>query len=73
MSINNYFLLVARRRFKMTKGGYREGSGRPKQEVIRTPRSTKAYDDEWELTKKFMRILKDGHKSECEEFVRSFN
>jgi len=61
--------------FKSGRGGYREGSGRPlgsvKAEGVRKQRQMRAYDDEWELINQFARLLKHGHKEECEAFVKS--
>lgn len=54
---------------KATWGGKREGAGRPKQEVIRKQRTTRLYDDEWELMKAFERIIKHGDKEACKRFI----
>ena len=50
-------------------GGKREGAGRPKQEVIHKQRTTRLYDDEWELMKAFERIIKYGDKEACIRFI----
>lgn len=55
----------------MNKGGYREGAGRPKKEVVRKMRSTRAFDDEWELAKSFLDLMKNGHMEECRDFVKN--
>ena len=54
---------------KTKRGGKREGAGRPKQEVIRKQRTTRLYDDEWELMKTFERIIKYGDKEACKRFI----
>ena len=52
-------------------GGKRENqTGRPKQDVVRKMRSTRAFDDEWELTKSFLDLMKSGHMEECSAFVK---
>lgn len=54
---------------KSTRGGRREGAGRPKgatkPEGQRKQRMTRAYDDEWELLKRFERLIKHGNKEAC--------
>ena len=51
-------------------GGRRENqTGRPKKEVTRKQRQLRAYDDEWELIKKFDKALKHGHRDACEKFL----
>lgn len=51
-------------------GGKRENqTGRPKQEVVRKMRSTRAFDDEWELAKSFLDLMKNGHMEECKAFI----
>lgn len=53
-------------------GGKRENqTGRPKQEIVRKMRSTRAFDDEWELTKSFLDLIKSGHMEECKAFVKT--
>ena len=55
-------------------GGRRDNqAGRPKQEIVRKMRSTRAFDDEWELTKIFLDLMKNGHMEECKAFVTSFD
>lgn len=57
---------------KMTNhGGYRPGAGRKKMEVPRKPRTTTAFDYEWELIKKIMQQLKHGHFEEYQKFADS--
>ena len=45
------------------------GRGRPlgwrKEEGVRTLHTVKAYDDEWELIKRFAKLLKHGDKELC--------
>ena len=53
----------------MIKGGYREGSGRKKQEVIRERKTLRAYDDEWDLIRRFSHILKYYDRDACEDFI----
>lgn len=54
-------------------GGKRENqTGRPKQDVVRKMRSTRAFDDEWELAKSFIDLMKNGHMEECKAFVKTF-
>lgn len=55
---------------KLGWGGRREGSGRPKQDAVRKMRSTRAYDDEWELAKRFLELMKKGHLEECRVFIK---
>lgn len=51
-------------------GGRRENqNGRPKLDVVRKMRSTRALDDEWELTKRFLELVKNGQMEACEKFV----
>lgn len=61
---------------KPGRGGRREGSGRPKgwrkPEGVRTQRQIRAYDDEWELIRKFCKLLKRDHRRACEEFLEQF-
>ena len=53
-------------------GGQRENqTGRPKQDVVRKMRSTRAFDDEWELAKSFLDLMKNGHMEECQSFIKS--
>lgn len=43
--------------------------GRPtgwrKEEGIRTIRTMKAYNDEWEIIRRFAKIVKHGDKNKC--------
>ena len=60
---------------KKTRGGKRPGAGRPKgttQAVVRKKRSLRAFDDEWELIKKFARIMKKN-KKEADEFLKKYS
>lgn len=40
------------------KGGARPGAGRPSKDKIRTNRTLRLYDDEWEIVKEFAAKLK---------------
>ena len=55
------------------RGGKREGAGRPKgatkEQGARKQRQLRAYDDEWELLKKFDKLIKRGQKEACENFI----
>ena len=53
----------------MTKGGYREGSGRKMQNSIRERKTLRAYDDEWDLIRRFSHILKYYDRDACEDFI----
>ena len=51
-------------------GGKRANqNGRPKLEVTRKMRSTRAFDDEWELTRRFLELVKAGRMQECKDFL----
>ncbi len=51
------------------KGGTRVGAGRPRKvEGARKLRTLKAYDDEWELIKKFAAMVKHGDKAKAKCF-----
>lgn len=49
------------------------GRGRPvgwrKEEGVRTLHTLKAYDDEWELIKRFSKLVKYGDKEKCREHL----
>lgn len=53
-------------------GGRRPNqTGRPKKaEGQRTQHQIRAYDDEWELIRRFAALVKHVDKSACEEAVR---
>ena len=53
----------------MARGGARPGSGRPKAEEPRKQRMLRATEAEWELIRRFSRILKYGDKVACQKFV----
>lgn len=54
-------------------GGAREGAGRPKKvEGARKQHQVRAYDDEWELVRAFIKIMRED-KKRAEEFVRGEN
>ena len=51
-------------------GGKRENqTGRPRKDVTRKQRQLRAYDDEWELIKRFDKIIKHGNREACEKFL----
>lgn len=55
---------------KSTRGGKREGAGRKTgwrkgYSEQRKQRQTRAHDDEWELIKRFERLIKHGDKEAC--------
>ena len=47
--------------------------GRPvgwrKEEGVRTLRTMKAYDDEWEIIRRCAKIVKHGEKEKCRELL----
>ena len=48
------------------RGGKREGAGRPLTAgVPRKQRQTRATDEEWELIKRFDKLVKRGNKEAC--------
>lgn len=51
------------------KVGRPEGYRKP--EGVRTMRSLKAYDDEWQIIKTFAAELKKGDKQKCLDFIQS--
>ncbi len=53
------------------RGGTRPGSGRPKLAVTRTVRQLRAFDDEWEIIRRFSQIVKHGDREACEAFIRT--
>ncbi len=51
-------------------GGKREGAGRPLTGgAPRKQRQTRATDEEWELIKRFDKLVKHGHREACEKFL----
>jgi len=58
------------------RGGAREGAGRPKgatkEQGTRKQRQLRAYDDEWELLKKFDKLIKRGQREACEKFLAQY-
>jgi len=52
------------------RGGARPGAGRPPKaeadKVQRPQHQLRAFDDEWELIKRFARQVKHGEKAACE-------
>lgn len=60
----------------MSRGGAREGAGRPvgtTKAVTRKQRQLRAFDDEWELIHRFSVLLKKGRREECENFIKQFD
>lgn len=55
----------------MARGGKREGAGRPKVEELRKQRQLRATDAEWELIRRFSRILKYKDKDACKQFIEA--
>ena len=55
----------------MARGGKREGAGRPKVEELRKQRQLRATDAEWELIRRFSRILKYGDTDACKKFIEA--
>ncbi|MBR0061800.1 MAG: hypothetical protein IJP68_10025 [Selenomonadaceae bacterium] len=57
----------------MNKKGMPRHGGKPlgwrKPEGVRPQRTTRAYDDEWDLILKFARMVKKGNRALCEEFI----
>ena len=52
------------------RGGKREGAGRPLTAgAPRKQRQTRATDDEWELIRRFDKLVKYGDQEACEEFL----
>ena len=58
------------------RGGAREGAGRKvgwRKEVSeqRPQHQLRAYPDEWELIRRFARLVKHGNKESCERILKS--
>ncbi len=54
----------------MSKGGVRQGAGRPIQaEEVKKMRSLRATDKEWEIILAFAKILKSDDKQAAIDFV----
>jgi len=51
------------------KGGMPVGHRKP--EGVRSMRSLKAYDDEWQIIKAFAAQVKHGDRHKCEQFLSS--
>lgn len=56
----------------MPRGGKREGAGRPvgwrkENPCQRARRQVAAFDDEWDLIKRFSQLVKYGDKELCEK------
>lgn len=62
-----------------TRGGPRQGAGRPKgskntvKRPVRPSQVMRAFDDEWEIVKRFAYYLKHGRREECEKFINEMN
>lgn len=59
---------------KSNWGGKRKGAGRPigtKKAITRKNRSVAAFDDEWEMIRKFSKIVKKD-KNAAEKFLDSY-
>ena len=54
-----------------THGGVRPGAGRPKGETgeARPQNQLRAYKDEWDIIRRFAKLIRQGHKDECLKFV----
>lgn len=54
-------------------GGRRPGAGRPKGSVspdgVRSQHQVRAFDDEWELIKRFAKLVKQGKLEACKQFL----
>lgn len=58
-------------------GGAREGAGRKvgwrkENSCRRKNRSLVAFDDEWQIIKKFAELVKSGEKDKARQFVDQF-
>ena len=54
----------------MPRGGKREGAGRPlKAGELRKQRQLRASTEEWELIRKFEKLVKYGDKDACKKFL----
>lgn len=55
------------------RGGYRPNAGRPKKKeedkLQRTTHAIRAFDDEWELIQRFMKLVRKD-KRKCEQAVK---
>ena len=55
------------------RGGYRPNAGRPKKKeedkLQRTAHAIRAFDDEWELIQRFMKLVRKD-KRKCEQAVK---
>ena len=61
-----------------TWGGKREGSGRKvgwRKEISeeRPGHQIRAFADEWQLIRRFAKLIKHGNRDECEKFLSQFN
>lgn len=58
---------------KETRGGKREGAGRPKKKeedkLQRSAHAIRAFDDEWELIQKFVELVRKD-KNKCEQAIK---
>ena len=46
----------------MSWGGIRKGAGRPKQVEIRKNKSIRVFDEEWEIIKPVINLIKKQYK-----------
>ena len=54
----------------MSRGGKREGAGRPLTAgELRKQKQMRATTDEWELIQRFARLVKYGDKDACKKFL----
>lgn len=58
----------------MSWGGAREGAGRKPgwrkgYSEQRKPHSLAAFDDEWDLIRRFSQLVKYGNKTQCREYL----
>ena len=47
----------------MSWGGFREGAGRPKQEIQRQNRTVRLSEQEWEIIKPVVNLIKKDNKN----------
>lgn len=56
---------------KVKKGGARPGAGRPPKEKIRINHTLRLYDDEWDIVRDFVYMVKYGDKEACRQFIKN--
>ena len=58
---------------KSGRGGRRSGAGRPKGSVgpggVRSQHQVRAFDDEWDLIRRFADLVKQGKLEACKQFL----